>query len=68
MVAIVTGGAKGIGRAIVESLAKKGNKIVFSYFHSKNLAEELTTELLEKGYEVEMYYADVMEDIFRNYR
>lgn len=59
MVAIVTGGAKGIGRAIVESLAQKGIKVILNYNHSEEQAMELKKELSRKGYTVETYKADV---------
>ncbi len=59
MVAIVTGGAKGIGKAIVESLAKKGIKVILNYNHSEEQAMETKKELCNKGYEVEIYKADV---------
>lgn len=59
MVAIVTGGAKGIGRAIVESLAKKGIKVILNYHHSEEQAMEVKKELCGRGYEVEIYKADI---------
>lgn len=59
MVAIVTGGAKGIGRAIVVELAKKGIQVVLNYQHSKKQAIKAKQELLEHGYEIEIYQADV---------
>ena len=59
MVAIVTGGAKGIGRAIVVELAKKGIQVVLNYRHSKKQAIKAKQELLEHGYEIEIYQADV---------
>jgi 3-oxoacyl-[acyl-carrier protein] reductase len=40
-VAIVTGGTRGIGRAIVEELAKRGCHIAFNYNKSQEVAEEL---------------------------
>ena len=59
MVAIVTGGAKGIGRAIVVELAKKGIQVVLNYRHSEKQAIKANQELLEHGYEIEIYQADV---------
>lgn len=59
MVAIVTGGAKGIGKAIVEELAKKGMKVILNYNHSEARAIEVKEELCKKGYIVEIYKADV---------
>jgi 3-oxoacyl-[acyl-carrier protein] reductase len=39
--ALVTGGSRGIGRAIVERLAADGARVVFSYKESKDAAGEL---------------------------
>jgi len=43
-VAIVTGGSKGIGSAIVRHLAAEGAKVVFTYFSSSDMANALATE------------------------
>lgn len=59
MVAIVTGGAKGIGKAIVEMLAKKGIKVVLNYRNSEEQAKSVKEELKNQGYEVEICKADV---------
>ncbi len=40
-VAIVTGGTRGIGRAIVGALAEAGARVVFTYAHNAALAEEI---------------------------
>lgn len=57
--AIVTGGAKGIGRAIVEEFAQMGINVVINYNTSKMQAEELKEELISKGYKVEIFKADI---------
>lgn len=57
--AIVTGGAKGIGRAIVKEIAKKGINVVINYNTSKEQAEKLQKELADNGYKAEIYKADV---------
>ncbi len=58
-VAIVTGGAKGIGEAITRELAKNGVKVVINYNSSAGSAERLITELEATGAEVFAVQADV---------
>lgn len=47
--AIVTGGSRGIGRAIVLELAKEGANVVFSYHSSEAKAFELVSEIEALG-------------------
>src|SRR2546423_8018344 len=48
-VALVTGGAKRVGRAIVERLAKAGFDVAFTYLTSETDAAALRTELESAG-------------------
>jgi acetoacetyl-CoA reductase len=48
-VIVITGGARGIGRAIAQELGREGAKIVVNYSRSKEQAEELATQLSEDG-------------------
>ena len=56
---IVTGGAKGIGKAIVELLAKEGYNVVLNYNKSKLEAEKIKKEAEKNGYTIEIFKADV---------
>ncbi len=49
-VALVTGGARRVGRAIVASLAAAGYDVVFTYLRSERDARALETELLQSGF------------------
>ena len=59
-VALVTGGAKGIGEAICRSLANDGFKIAVNYNNSENEALALKIELSEIT-EVEIFKCDVSD-------
>lgn len=52
-VAIVTGGTRGIGRAIVQVLAREGARVAFTYAQNRSLAEELSV-----GDDIVGYQAD----------
>ena len=49
MVCIVTGGSRGIGRAIVRELAGNGASVVFTYLKSADAAAELSDEVKRSG-------------------
>lgn len=59
-VALVTGGGRGIGKAIVIALAEAGAKVAFTYKSSSAAAEELVQELSAKGQTVRAYMADAV--------
>lgn len=58
-VAIVTGGSRGIGRAIAASLAREDYQVVINYNKSEKKALELQNEILREGYEASIFKADV---------
>jgi 3-oxoacyl-[acyl-carrier protein] reductase len=61
-VALVTGSARGIGRAIVLGLAKEGARVVVNYHSRQDAAEEVAREIIGNGGEVIVIKADVAND------
>lgn len=57
--AIITGGAKGIGKAIVEELANNKINVMINYNKSKENAEILKENLIKKGCKVDIFKADI---------
>lgn len=57
-VALVTGGARGIGRAIVENLSADGAAVVFTYRSSTSAAEQLVSTLKDRGSNVNALLSD----------
>ena len=58
-VSIVTGGAKGIGKAIVEMLAREGNKVIINYNTSEEEAKQLKQKLSNEGCIVDIFKANL---------
>lgn len=56
---VVTGGARGIGRGIVEDLVSLGIQVSFLYRGSHDLAEQLVHTWKEKGAKIDAYSCDV---------
>ncbi len=55
---LVTGGTRGIGRAIVEAFAAAGARVAFTYRSSTDEAEALKTTLAARGVEVLVFQGD----------
>lgn len=60
-VALVTGGSRGIGQAIVEELARTGWKVAFTYNSSAEAAEKVADGLRAEGRVASAYRADVRD-------
>lgn len=58
-VALVTGGSKGVGKAIARELAARGAHIVLNYFHSHDEAKRTRDELVAAGATVDLARASV---------
>lgn len=59
--ALVTGGSRGIGRAIVERLAADGARVAFVYQSNAQAANDLVAELAAKQLIAEAHQADVKD-------
>ncbi|GAA3396018.1 SDR family oxidoreductase [Cryptosporangium minutisporangium] len=59
LVAVVTGGSRGIGRAIVEELVGRGARVVFSYQENKAAADDLVDALGDAVHAVAADQADL---------
>jgi len=60
-VAIVTGGSRGIGAAIVQQLAAEGANVVLTYASSAEAAERQAAAARDKGVEAEAIKADAAD-------
>ena len=53
--AIITGGSRGIGKGIVETFAKHGANMAFTYYSSAEAAEAIAEEASKEGVKVKAY-------------
>jgi 3-oxoacyl-[acyl-carrier protein] reductase len=58
---LVTGGSRGIGKAIALKFAHLGANVAITYARSIDAAEEVVKELREKGVQAKAYQADAVD-------
>ena len=61
-VAVVTGGTRGIGQAVVMALTDMGAKVAFNYQTSRDKADELCRKVEEKGASSRAFAANVTSE------
>src|SRR5688572_28345965 len=64
-VAIVTGGSRGIGRAIVQALAREGAKVAFTYVQNKGLADEVANGETILAFQADVTSFDQAKDLVK---
>jgi 3-oxoacyl-[acyl-carrier protein] reductase len=67
-VAIVTGGSRGIGRAIVQALAREGAKVAFTYVQNKALADEVANGDTVIGFQADVTNFDQAKNLVKQVR
>lgn len=58
-IALVTGGSRGIGAAIVKKFVNEGYTVILNYNKSEHCAQELKRQLVGAGCDVHLFQADV---------
>ena len=60
-VALITGGSRGIGKAITQELARRGYAVAINYHSRSEDAEALQEQLLASGCKAEIFATDVSD-------
>jgi len=63
--AIVTGGSRGIGRAIVRALARDGARVAFTYAQNKSMADELANGDTIIAFQADAANVDQAKDVVK---
>lgn len=58
---LITGGSRGIGAALVDTFAKKGYRVAFSYQSNQQIAHQIVENLTAQSCAVQAFRADVAD-------
>ena len=58
-VVLITGGSKGIGKAIAWAFARKGASVIINYGHDEDAARQIESKIQQSGGKVQTQKADV---------
>ncbi|MEZ5393236.1 MAG: SDR family NAD(P)-dependent oxidoreductase [Bryobacterales bacterium] len=58
---LITGGSRGIGRALVEEFARAGHPVGFTFNQNHEAADDLVAILAEEGFAARAYACDVRD-------
>ena len=61
-IALVTGGGRGVGKAIAHSLARRGAHVLINCFHSYEQAKQTLAELSALGAKADVLRASVAKE------
>jgi 3-oxoacyl-[acyl-carrier protein] reductase len=64
-VAIVTGGSRGIGRSIVQALARENARVAFTYIQNKELADQLANGDSIVGFQADVSNFEQAKDLVK---
>jgi 3-oxoacyl-[acyl-carrier protein] reductase len=67
-IAIVTGGSRGIGRAIVNALARDGARVAFTYAQNKSMADEVANGDTIIGFQADVANMEQAKSIVKQVR
>ena len=56
---VITGSSRGIGKCLVENLAKDGHNVILNYNKSEKQAKQIKASLEEHGIKIEIFKADI---------
>ena len=59
--AVVIGGTRGIGKAIVEEFSREGAQVIFTYLNNESMSQQIEEDAVRSGLKVKACKLDVRD-------